>query len=150
MSITDILTVLPEGNYTIEGPAIEAGDGNGQTRGTAWLTHKVPAGPILLSPEEDAVVSAEDGLFVSWDPVTKTIDGSDVNIISYHLIIEKDEEPHPHMIGKIGLSMYPLASVTSITIPGEFLEPHTSYKWEVLAIEESGNQTLSSSTFRTQ
>lgn len=52
--------------------------------------------------------------------------------------------------GNIGLSMYLPPSVTSITIPGEFLEPGTSYNWEVLAIEESGNQTLSSSAFRTQ
>jgi quinol monooxygenase YgiN len=38
----------------------------------------------------------------SWSPVTKTITGDDVTIIAYQLIIEKDEPPHPHMIGKIG------------------------------------------------
>ncbi|MCI0397283.1 MAG: YgdI/YgdR family lipoprotein [Chloroflexi bacterium] len=150
VSITEMLTLLPEGNYTIEGPAIEAGEGQGQTRGIAWLTHNIPAGPVLLSPAEDAVVSADDELVISWSPVTKTIDGSEVNIISYQLIIEKDEEPHPHMIGKIGLSMYLPASVTSTIVPRGFLEPGTSYNWEVLAIEESGNQTLSSSNFRTQ
>ena len=150
MSIAEILAVLPEGDYTIEGLAIEAGEEQGQTSGVAWLTHKIPAGPVLVLPEEEAVVSAEDDLVVRWNPVTKTIDGADVNIIAYQLIIEKDEEPHPHMIGKIGLSMYLPASVTSITVPGEFLEPGTAYNWEVLAIEESGNQTLSSSTFRTQ
>ena len=150
VSIADILAVLPEGYYTIEGSAMEAGEGKGQTSGIAWLTHNIPAGPVLLSPEEDAVVSAEDDLVVSWNPVTQTINGSDVKLISYQLIIEKDEAPHPNMIGKIGLSMYLPPSVTSITIPGEFLEPGTSYNWEVLAIEESGNQTLSSSAFRTQ
>jgi hypothetical protein len=148
--ISDILALLPEGYYTIQGPAIEAGENKGQTRGVAWLTHDIPAGPVLLSPEEDAIVSADDGLFVSWNLVTKTITGSDVHIISYQLIIEKDDEPDPHMIGKIGLSMYLPASVTSITIPEEILEPGTTYNWEVLAIEESGNQTLSSSTFHTE
>lgn len=149
VSIEEMVAMLPEGNYTIAGPAIEAGVSKGQTSGTALLTHDIPAGPVLLSPEEGAVVSADDDLVASWSPVTKTIDGSDVNIISYQLIIEKDEEPHPHMIGKIGLSMYLPASVTSITVPKGFLEPETAYKWEVLAIEESGNQTLSSGAFST-
>ena len=46
--------------------------------------------------------------------------------------------------------MYLPPSVTSIAIPDGFLEPGTAYNWEVLAIEESGNQTLSSSAFETQ
>jgi hypothetical protein len=46
--------------------------------------------------------------------------------------------------------MYLPASVTSIAVPDGFLEPGTAYKWEVLAIEESGNQTLSSGEFQTQ
>ena len=150
VSIADILRALPEGYYTIEGSAKEAGETKGQTGGVAWLTHTMPACPVLLSPQEEAVVSAEHDLTFSWEPVTETIDGSEVQIISYQLIVEKTGQPHPHMIGKIGLSMYLPASVTSITIPKEFLESGTSYDWEVLAIEESGNQTLSSSTFRTQ
>jgi len=48
------------------------------------------------------------------------------------------------------MSIYVPASVTSVTVPNEFLEPGTVYKWEVLAIEESGNQTLSSSEFTTE
>jgi hypothetical protein len=150
VSIAEMLTVLPEGNYTIEGSAIEAGERKGSTSGVAWLTHNIPAGPGLLSPEEDAVVPADDDLVVSWSPVTETIDGAEVNLIAYQLIVEQDEEPHPHMIGKRSLSMYLPTSVSSITVPREFLEPGTDYSWEVLAIEESGNQTLSSSSFSTQ
>jgi hypothetical protein len=146
VSIQDMLAKLPEGYYTIAGPAID----NGQTSGSAWLTHNIPAGPVLLSPAEGVVVSASEDLVVSWSPVTTNIDGGDVTIICYQLIIEKDAPPHLHMIGKIGLSMYLPASVTTITIPSEFFEPGTTYKWEVLAIEESGNQTLSSSTFETK
>jgi hypothetical protein len=37
-----------------------------------------------------------------------------------------------------------------MTVPDEFLEPATPYLWEVLAIEESGNQTLSSGSFQTE
>jgi len=147
--IDELLETLPEGKYKFEGSAIENGEIQGTTIGTALLTHDIPEGPELLTPAEDAVVPADEDLLVSWSPVDKTIDGSNVKIIAYQLIIEKDEAPHPHMIGKFGLSMYLPASVTQITIPKEFLEPRTDYKWEVLAIEESGNQTLTSSQFST-
>lgn len=150
VSIDEMMAMLPEGYYTIEGRAIEAGENTGRTSGSAWLTHTIPAGPVLLSPAEGVVVSVNGGLLVSWSPVTTTIDGAPVTIISYQLIIEKNSPPNPHMIGKIGLSMYLPASVTSMTIPAEFFEPGIAYNWEVLAIEESGNQTLSSGTFSTQ
>jgi hypothetical protein len=143
--IADVLAMLPEGDYVIEGPTV----GGGRTSGTALLTHTIPAGPELLEPAEGATVQATN-LVVSWSPVTETIDGNPVTIISYQLIVEKDEEPHPHMIGKRGLSMYLPATVTSVTLPSEFLEAGTTYAWEVLAIEESGNQTLSSSEFETE
>jgi len=148
--IAEVLKTLPEGNYVFQGSAIEVGEKKGKTIGTAWLTHDIPEGPVLLSPAEDAVVPVDEDLLVSWSPVDETIEGSDVNIISYQLIIEKDETPHQHMIGKRGLSMYLPASVTEIPIPKEFLEPGTDYKWEVLAIEESGNQSLTSSQFSTE
>jgi hypothetical protein len=54
------------------------------------------------------------------------------------------------MIGKMGLSIYFPAAVTSTIVPRGFLEPGAAYSWEVLAIEESGNQTLSSGSFSTQ
>ena len=149
VAIEEILETLPEGNYTISGKAMENGESAGTTSGTAWLTHDIPAGPVLLLPAAGAVVPAGE-LMVSWSPVTQTITGEDVNIIAYQLIIEKDVEPHPHMIGKFGLSMYLPPTVTTLTVPSGFLEPGTPYKWEVLAIEESGNQTLSSGEFETE
>ena len=124
-----------------------AGTGERQERGphsgTALLTHDIPAGPELVSPAEDATVPMR-GLVARWKPVSKTITGEPVKIIAYQLIIEKDVEPHRHMIGKFGLSMYLPPSVTSIAVPNGFLEARTKYDWEVLAIERSGNQTLSS------
>ncbi|HLA19445.1 MAG TPA: hypothetical protein VJ253_09020 [Dehalococcoidia bacterium] len=146
--IEEVLKTLPEGNYTISGETMENGESAGATSGTALLTHDIPAGAELLSPAGGAAVPTT-GVIASWGPVTKTITGEDVSIIAYQLIIEKDEPPQPHMIGKIGLSMYLSASVTSIAIPDGFLEAGTKYNWEVLAIEESGNQTLSSGEFQT-
>ena len=147
--IEKMLAKLPEGHYTIAGPSQENGKSAGRTSGTAWLTHDIPAGPTLVAPAEGATVPVR-GVVVRWKPVTETITGDPVTIIAYQLIIEKDVEPHPHMIGKLGLSLYVPPSVTSIAVPDGFLEPRTAYNWEVLAIERSGNQTLSSGSFRTR
>jgi hypothetical protein len=147
--IEEMLAKLPEGNYTIEGPAIENGESKGRTAGVAWLTHDIPAGPKLVAPSEGATVPVR-GVVARWKPVSRTITGEPVKIIAYQLIIEKDVEPHPHMIGKLGLSMYLPRTVTSIAVPDGFLEPRTAYNWEVLAIERSGNQTLSSGSFETR
>jgi hypothetical protein len=146
--IEQILAKLPEGNYTIAGSAQENGESLGQTSGTALLTHDLPAGPELVSPEEDSTVPTR-GVVARWKPVSRTITGEPVKIVAYQLIIEKDVDPHPHLIGKFGLSMYLPPSVTSIPVPNGFLEPRTAYNWEVLAIERSGNQTLSSASFQT-
>jgi hypothetical protein len=147
--IEEMLAKLPEGDYTIAGRDMILGESSGQTEGVALLTHDIPAGPELLTPEDGATVPTT-GLVASWSPVTQTIDGDDVSIIAYQLIIEKEEEPQPHMIGKFGLSVYLPPSVTSISVPDGFLEPGTAYAWEVLAIEESGNQTLSVGDFETE
>jgi hypothetical protein len=144
--IARTLSTLPAGNYRISGPTP---DGE-ITVGAAWLTHVIPASPVLLLPAKDATVFAGN-LLVRWKPVTKTITGGPVNIIAYQLIIEKDAPPHPHMIGQPNsLSMYLAPSVTEIVVPNGFLQPSAAYDWEVLAIEQSGNQTLSSSSFETR
>jgi hypothetical protein len=151
VSIEDMLLKLPAGNYTIEGPGMENGESTGKTKGIAWLTHDIPAGPVLVAPKEGSSVATDSDLLMKWKPVTKTIDGKSVKIISYQLIIEKIQDPHPHMIGKINtLSMYLAPTVTSMRVPKEFLESGVDYDWEVLAIEESGNQTLSSGKFSTK
>jgi hypothetical protein len=144
-----MLAKLPEGSYTIAGPAQESGRRAGLTSGKAWLSHDVPEGPRLVSPAEGATVPVR-GVVARWRPVLRTIAGEPVRIIAYQLIIEKDVEPHRHMIGKLGLSMYLPRSVTSIAVPNGFLQRGAAYNWEVLAIERSGNQTLSSGSFRTR
>lgn len=152
VSIDDMLAKFPEGEYTFAGVTMENGDGGEHTRGTALLTHMIPAGPELIAPAEGAVVAAGP-LEMRWQPVTTALkghsDGRPIRIVAYQLIVERDEEPPPHMIGKRGLSMYLPPTTTRIVLPDGFLAPGVDYLWEVLAIEASGNQTLSSGSFST-
>ena len=148
--IDEMLAKLPEGNYTIAGTAMENGESTGQTSGTAWLTHDVPSGPEAHHARRGRDRARARRRRPLAARVSKTITGEPVKIIAYQLIIEKDVEPHRHMIGKFGLSMYLPPYVTQIAVPDGFLEPGTAYNWEVLAIERSGNQTLSSGSFETR
>jgi hypothetical protein len=149
MPIAELLAKMPAGDYQFRGTASKLGGQSGVMLGKALLTHVIPAGVTLIEPAEDAIVPLAD-LKMRWQGTGKALDGSDIKLISYQLIVEKQEEPHVNMIGKRGLSMHLPASVTEMTVPAAVLETGTPYKWEVLAIEESGNQTLTEGTFKTQ
>ena len=149
MPLAELLAKMPAGKYEFRASASKLGGKSGVMTGTALLTHKIPAGVTLVEPKNDASVPLAD-LKLRWQGTGKALDGSDIKLISYQLIVEKQEEPDANMIGKRGLSMYLPASATEMTVPAAALEPATPYKWEVLAIEESGNQTLTEGSFKTQ
>jgi hypothetical protein len=147
--IETMLALLPEGEYVFTGVGMESGEATGTTIGAAHFSHAIPAGPVLEQPADGATVDTED-MVVRWSPVTKTIGGEDIAIVAYQLIIERDIDPHPIMIGKFGLSVHLPPDVSSFEVPEDFLEAGTAYKWEVLAIADNGNQTLSSGAFSTR
>ena len=125
---------FPAGTYTFRGVAVEGE----KLKGTATLTHDFPAGPVVLSPEEDAVVSPGD-LVVSWNPVTEP---SGIVIVSYQVVVTRED---PYREISIDLP----ADVTSVTIPAELLESGTQYSLEVTAQETNGNRTTTELSFAT-
>jgi hypothetical protein len=143
--IEDLLARFPEGRYEFEGRSI---DGIGMT-GAATLSHAIPRGPRILSPSEGAVVDPSQTV-VRWEPVTESITGSPVEIVSYEVIITKPLAVPPAGFSKPALSVHVAAATTSLTVPREFFEPGTEYEFEVLALEVGGNQTISAGTFRTR
>lgn len=146
--IDQLLARMPAGTYRISGPA-GGPDAGKTTVGRARLTHVVPKGPVLAAPADGSTVAAGAVTF-DWEPVTQTIFNQPVSVIAYQLIVEKVQAPHPNMIGKRGsLSMYVGPAITAMTVPAAFFEAGSHYSWEVLAIEPSGNQTLSSAEFTT-
>jgi hypothetical protein len=140
----DLINLLPEGEYMF----LARTTGNEWATGTAELTHTVPAGPELLEPvpegEEECATDVDPGgAMISWMPVEETILGDpDIEIEEYQIIVEDEE-------AGVEFSMNVGADTDSIVVPAEFLQPATEYKYEVLAIEESGNQTISEVCFET-
>ena len=139
-SLDELFALFPEGKYRFRGETVDGLP----LRGKATLTHAIPDGPVIVSPEEGEIVNPDD-VVIFWDPVVDPFPGtsSPVNISGYQVIVER-EEP-----SKLVFSVDLPASATLVTVPWEFLEPETSYKFEVLAIEVSGNQTISESEFET-
>lgn len=141
VSFEEFLERFPEGEYRFRGRGVEGE----RFFGTALLTHNVPDGPLLISPLEGGNLVDPDNAVVRWEPVGPP-NGSP--IIAYQVIVETEDSPFP-ALPKIVLDVMMPATATELAVPPGFLLPDSEYEWEVLSIEESGNQTLSSSFFRT-
>ena len=128
--LEDLLALFPEGEYrfrgrTVDGEAIE---------GTGTLSHAVPNGPGNVT-----VALSGDSLVISWDAVSTVPDGfpdRPISIVSYQVIVDSFEVTVP-------------ASVTSVTVSPEFVAslPSGEVLFEVLAIDVSGNQTITEGSF---
>ena len=143
--IADLLATMPAGDYdfrarTIDGLAAE---------GVATLSHTIPAAPEIVEPAPNAAVSAESDLVVRWNAVTRSLCDEPVTITHYELIVEVAEQPDGPGFGSETYDVHVAAMTTSLRVPHEFLRSGTAYKYEVLAIEARGNQTLSAGTFST-
>ena len=125
--------LFPAGDYTFQGVTIDGV----KMLSTVTLTHDFPDGPEVTSPVEDATVPP-DGLTVAWLPVDTP---TGINVVTYQVLVISEEDPT-----KV-LSAFVPAEVNSLDVPAEFLTTTGAYKVEVLAIEESGNQTLSEVAF---
>ncbi len=123
--------LFPEGKYTFTGETI---DGR-VMRSKVPLTHDFPAGPNITSPQNGSTVPA-GSVVVKWDPV------GELEIVGYQVVVTKE---NPKRV----LEATVPNTVTELAIPAGFTESGVEFKAEVLAIEESGNQTLTEVTFTT-
>ena len=133
---------FPEGTYTFR--AID----NDRLRqvGRVEFSHDIPQGPVLITPVPDPGDECADDVprpvVISWLPVTHSIFGEPLNIVGYEVIIENDIDTNydVHLPASVG---------TTLTTSPELLAPHTDYIFEVLAIDEGGNQTITEGCFTT-
>jgi hypothetical protein len=129
--LDQLLALFPEGQYAFDGVTVE-GD---ELEGTAVLTHAIPAGP----PNVHATLGAANSLVISWDGVTGPPAGfpvESIHIVGYQVILEPFQVTLP-------------GSSRQVTVPPEFVAslPPGEQGFEVLAIEEGGNQTITVGSF---
>jgi hypothetical protein len=150
-SMADLATAFPEGRYTVRGKSF---DGT-VLMGQATFTHDVPAPPTITSPEiaedpeQPGTPVPRDDLTIGWDHVTETTTGQRVTMSGYEVIITKEVPDDPHGFSRPTYDVHVPATQNTLSVPIEFLEPGTVYELEVLALERSGNQTISVGFFQT-
>ena len=132
--LDELLARFPEGIYEFEGVTVDgtaiAGDGK--------LSHAVPAGP------EVSVETAGDSRRIRWtrvntvaiDPAGGEFPHRPINVVGYQVIVGSFQVTLP-------------GSATSIVIPPEYFASlkRGTHGFEVLAIDASGNQTITSGVF---
>ena len=133
-SLEELLELFPEGNYRFRGTTT---DGR-RLRGRARLTHALPDAPVQVFPVEEGV--SPDSATFTWEPVP---DPRGSEIVGYEIVVGCEADDFVDFMAQVG------PDVTSVTVPPEVLDQDGAEecKWEVLAIERSGNQTLSEVEF---
>jgi hypothetical protein len=139
-----------EGNY-----ALRAAGSDGEVlTGAALFTTVLPSMPQIISPAtvpepEDVappVVPVAD-LAVEWQPVTTSQDGRPVVIRAYQVWINKENHEDDHGFSRPNFDVHVGPDTTSFVIPGAFFDAASLYEIEVVAIEESGNQTIGGASY---
>ena len=140
ISLSELLSDWPAGTYEFSGQS-----GGTEFEGAAILTHKVPAGPEIISPQDGAIVPHDANLLIRWKRVTSAILHrlGPVEIVGYHaLVVDVTVPVLPPGKTKTSLDADLSRSETSFLVPKQYLEPGRIYEFEVLATEKGGNQTI--------
>jgi len=135
------LALFPAGKYQYKGTTV---DGQ-KISGASTLSHAVHAGPDVSASDHTVVGNS---LTIRWDPVSEvatdpaggTFPDLPINVVAYQIIVDPFQ---------VTLPATEPPSAMSVTVPPEFvatLEPGI-HEFEVLAIDEGGNQTITIGTF---
>ncbi len=143
LPLDKLLRRWPEGEYDFLG----RGTDGEILVGSADLTHHLPDGPELVSPIEgdDPAGSGQHGDAVEGCLASGRQSDHRLPGARRRSRLRADGAAH----GDARRDDATLGKKDARAARG-FLRPDTEYEWEVLAIEASGNQTLSSSTFGTE
>lgn len=129
--LDDLLALFPEGKYKFIGVTADGV----RLMSTSTFTHAVPAGPSVSSEVNG------DTIIIRWQPVISPPSGfpnEKIDVVGYQIIVEPFQVTLP-------------ASSTEVTLPREFAQTLKAgqHGFEVLAIDASGNQTITAGSFVT-
>jgi hypothetical protein len=138
--LSDLLAAWPEGWYEFDGES--RGE---EFEGEARLTHRIPAGPEILAPEDGDIVDDDKHLRIRWRKVRRPLVSylGPIEIAGYHIVVVDVTDPtlEPGAT-KYGIEADVPAGENSFLVPKQFIEPGRIYEFEVLATEVFGNETI--------
>jgi hypothetical protein len=153
LSYEDSVNQFKEGTYKFLAKSVEGG----WQRGCTDLSRDIPCAPDedSLSPSEEtvAVNGVECGIVLEWEHVTNTLipdgdeaecAGPEIDVETYQVIVEDIDSEN-----EFSIFLEAEDGTNQVTIPPEFVDAGKTYKWEVLAIADNGNQTIAETYFCT-
>jgi hypothetical protein len=148
-SLAEFLELFLAGNYKFEGETTE-GD---TLKGTGKFTHNFPCAPNITLATENP----DGSLTIEWELVTQKLNtaadpvvcgGGPINIAGYDVVVEF-EQNGTEQTYVVSTELGPLAN--SLTVAPDFLDSlagmQGELKFEVIAREVSGNQTITEGEF---
>jgi hypothetical protein len=126
----DLLALFPEGTYQFKGKTVDGAP----LEGTSTFSHAIPDGPVVT-----AVLGPGNSLVISWTAVTAPPPGfpaKPINIVGYQVIVDPFQVTVPGTARMVTVSPEFVASLPPGPVP-----------FEVLAIDVTGNQTITEGTF---
>ena len=148
-NFADLKAAWPEGDYTLRA---QSHDGE-ILHGAALFTHNLPKPPVITAPalvpepEDNPPVVDVGDVTVTWTPVTETQDGKPVTLRAYQLWVNKENHEDPHGFSRPNFDVHVSPDTTSFVVPAAFFDAASLYEVEVVAIEESGNQTVGGAAY---
>ncbi len=145
----DLKKAWPEGDYKVRA----LGSTGEILTGAALFTHNLPKPPVITAPamvpepEDNPPVVAVGDVLVTWEPVTETQDGRPVALRAYQLWVNREDYKDANGFSRPNFDVHVTPDTTSFVVPAAFFEPGALYELEVVAIEESGNQTIGGAAF---
>jgi len=156
----DFFRRFPAGEYDIEGTTIEGHELESEVE----LTHVMPAPPEPTVNGKEMALQCDDEepgydapavsgpVTIAWPEVEDSHPDLGVNppvpvtIHNYEVVVERELEVDGEEFASV-LSVILPPDQRSMTIPAEFIDSGDKFKYEVLAREESFNQTAVESCF---
>ena len=163
LSAEDFFRRFPEGEYEVTGWSRDVGLLESETE----VTHTMPAPAVVsvndmpmaqVCDDEDpqfdpTVVPVGMPVTLTWEPVTLshpdlgTMPPVEVEIVNYEVVLETAVELGDDEEFESILSVTLPPGSASFQVPAEFLELGDEFKYEILAREDSYNQTAVESCF---
>lgn len=141
---------FPEGQYEIEATLGKGGELSSE----AMVTHLLPAAPANITVNglpvsvgcESSIPVVSEPVVIAWDPVTQSHptlgrSGEPVQITRYELVVEVED------VDNAVYTQLMQPDQTSATVPALPHQTGDVYKVEVLAREESDNQSATEACF---
>ena len=146
----DLVDDFAEGDYVVRGMTPD-----GETlEGVARFSTVVALAPTIVTPNStmdengELPVTPFADTLVSWTPVTGARDGRPISVAGYQVILVNESwQGSAENFAQPIFDVHVGPDRTELVVPKGFFDAGAVYEIEVLAIEESGNQTIAGASF---